>query len=373
MRICEVSLQPFRNFRELRLQFDADRILIGGANGRGKSNILEAISYLSIGKSVRGAQDAQAVPHDGEYFDIRAVCCDGPHHHQLRLFYGNHEGKRIFCDGTPLPRIADVLGIFKTVHFSPEDVALVMRFPAQRRRLLDILISQTSASYLYDLQQYQRVLAQRNHLLKTSRGALRESDSQALDAWDSQLARLGARVRFRRLEVLGGMQEIFAAHYARLSSQREKAGVSYHYSRAADGRLPPSEEWLYEDLQQEMRSRRATELQLGHTRCGSHRDNLVFVLDDPPADTFASVGQLKTLLISWKMAEMHFLVQETGQGPVLLLDDVFSELDAQRSGALMEMVEAFEQVVLTAPKESDVRIRRDRLPRWNISGGRVTA
>lgn len=353
MRIREITLQPFRNFSELRLQFDADRILIGGENGRGKSNILEAISYLSIGKSVRGAQDTQAVPHDGQFFDIRALCCNGPHNHQLRLFYGNQEGKKIFCDGTPLPRVADVLGIFKTVHFSPEDVALVMRFPAQRRRLLDILISQTSASYLHDLQQYQRVLAQRNQLLKMSRGALRESDHQALDTWDMQLARLGARIRYRRLKVLEAMQGTLAAHYARLSGQREQAGLSYQYSPGMEGHPAPTEELLCEDLQREMKSRRSSELQVGHTRCGSHRDNLVFTLDGHPADAFASEGQMKTLLISWKMAEAHVLAGETGQGPVLLLDDAFSELDPHRSAALMDLIGAFEQVVLTAPKRPD--------------------
>ena len=356
MRIREISLQPFRNFKELRLRFDADRILIGGANGRGKSNILEAISYLSIGKSVRGAQDAQAVPHAGQYFDIRAVCGDGPHHHQLRLFYGNDEGKKIFCDGTPLPRIADVLGILKTVHFSPEDVALVMRFPAQRRRLLDILISQTSAPYLYDLQQYQRVLAQRNQLLKMSRGLLRDSDAQTLDAWDHQLARLGARIRWRRLAVLDRMQEGVAASYAHLSGQREAANAQYQYGRAGEGETPHSEEALFLELEQELKTKRTMELQVGHTRCGSHRDNLIFSLDGYTADTFASEGQLKTLLISWKVAEMHFLEQETGQGPVLLLDDVFSELDAQRSEALMGMVAGFEQVILTAPKRPDEKL-----------------
>lgn len=364
MRIREISLQPFRNFKELRLHLEADRILIGGANGRGKSNILEAVSYLSIGKSVRGAQDTHAVPHDGQYFDVRAVCCDGPHHHQLRLFYGTQEGKKVFCDGTPLPRIADVLGIFKTVHFSPEDVALVMRFPAQRRRLLDILISQTSAPYLYDLQQYQRVLAQRNQLLKVSRGSLRESDGQALGAWDHQLARLGARIRFRRLEVLGKMREGVAVNYARLSSQREAASAEYQYTRLNGERNAPSEEALFLELQQELKSRRAMELQLGHTRCGPHRDNLVFALDAHPADTFASEGQLKTLLISWKMAEMHFLAEETGQQPVLLLDDAFSELDAQRSDALMEMMEGFEQVILTAPRRPDERLCRGFAETW---------
>lgn len=364
MRIREIALQPFRNFRELRLQFEADRILIGGANGRGKSNILEAVSYLSIGKSVRGAQDVQAVPHDGQYFDIRAVCDDGPHHRQLRLFYGTQEGKKIFCDGTPLPRIADILGIFKTVHFSPEDVALVMRFPAQRRRLLDILISQTSAVYLYDLQQYQRVLAQRNQLLKGSRGSLRDSDGQALDTWDHQLARLGARIRLRRLEVLGKTQEAFSSNYSRLSGQREAASAAYQYPHPNTEGATPGEEALLLDLQQELKSKRDMELHLGHTRCGSHRDNLGFALDGHPADTFASEGQMKTLLISWKLAEMHFLEQETGQTPVLLLDDAFSELDAERSQALMEMMEGFEQIILTAPKRPDERLRRGFAEIW---------
>ncbi|MCC7264081.1 MAG: DNA replication/repair protein RecF [Candidatus Latescibacteria bacterium] len=353
MRIREITLQPFRNFSELRLQFDADRILIGGANGRGKSNILEAISYLSIGKSVRGAQDVQAVPHNGQYFDIRAVCGDGPHHHQLRLYFGNQEGKRIFCDGTPLPRIADILGIFKTVHFSPEDVALVMRFPAQRRRLLDILISQTSAPYLHDLQQYQRVLAQRNQLLKMSRGTLRESEAQALDAWDRQLARFGARIRFRRLEVLAGMQAAMNRYYALLSGHREKAGLCYEYSASMNNDPAPAEEQLCADLEQELRGRRGSELHLGHTRCGSHRDQLVFTLDGHPADAFASEGQMKTLLISWKLTETQVLAGETGQNPVLLLDDVFSELDSQRSAALMELIGTCEQVVLTSPKRPD--------------------
>lgn len=364
MKIREITLQPFRNFPALHLQFDAKRILIGGPNGRGKSNILEAISYLSIGKSVRGAQDGQAVPHGGEYFDIRAVCDDGPHHHQLRLFFGNQEGKRIFCDGTPLPRIADILGVFKTVHFSPEDVALVMRFPAQRRRLLDILISQTSAPYLHDLQQYQRVLAQRNQMLKMSRGSLRESEAQALDAWDLQLARLGARIRFCRLGVLGGMQEGMSAHYARLSGQREKAGLRYEYPPATEGPAVPSEEQLCAALQQELRERRSSELHLGHTRCGSHRDQLVFTLDSHPAETFASEGQMKTLLISWKLTEAQVLGGANGQNPVLLLDDVFSELDTARSAALMELIGACEQVVLTAPKRPEEPLGADFQEIW---------
>lgn len=357
MRIRSVTLQPFRNFTQFSLSFEGGRTLIGGGNGRGKSNILEAVSYLSIGKSIRGTQDHQAVPHGGHHFDIRAVCCDGRRDHLLRLFYGIEEGKKAFCDGSPLPRVSDVLGIFKSVHFSPEDVALVLRFPAQRRRLLDILISQTSAPYLRDLQRYQRILAQRNHLLRTSQRFPQGPGSEGLQAWDTQLARLGARVRRRRLEAVGKLEGLVAAFYGRFCTHKETAALFYQGTQVpARGRLP-GEEALEEELLEEMEQKRPLEVQQGHTRCGPHRDNLVFALDGQPADTFASEGQLKTLLISWKMAEACFLEQETGQQPVLLLDDVLSELDERRAGELLEMVDGFDQVLLTTPQRPDERLR----------------
>jgi DNA replication and repair protein RecF len=202
VRIRAITLQPFRNFNQFHLSLEADRVLIVGRNGHGKSNILEAISYLSIGKSVRGAKDHQVVPHGGQHFDIQALCNDGRRDCRLRIFYAQENGKRAFCNETPLTRVSDVLGIFRTVHFSPEDVSLVLRFPGQRRRVLDILISQSSAPYLRDLQRYRRVLTQRNHLLRTSKRGLQAPDQGVLQAWDTQLAQLGAKIRVCRLEAL---------------------------------------------------------------------------------------------------------------------------------------------------------------------------
>ena len=126
MRIRELTLRPFRNFAAIHLGFAADHVLIFGPNGRGKSNILEAISYLSIGKSVRGAKDQHVVPHGEDFFDVRALCTDGRHDQQLRVFYDKKEGKKAFVDATPLPRVSELLGTFRTVHFSPEDVSLVL-------------------------------------------------------------------------------------------------------------------------------------------------------------------------------------------------------------------------------------------------------
>lgn len=357
MRICEITLQPFRNFAEIRLACEGDRVLIVGRNGRGKSNILEAISYLSIGKSVRGSKDTEVVPYGEQYFDIRAQCHDGKRSCQLRIFYSHQDGKKAFCDGTPLPRVSDVLGTLKTVHFSPEDVSLVLRFPAQRRRLLDILISQSSTVYLRELQQYQRVLTQRNHLLRSSKREAKRPDENALKAWDAQLAQLGAKVRVQRLNTLAEMQPLFFSHYDRFSPQGEEASITYKGPQAV------GEEALKTEMLEDLGKKREREYQQGFTLSGPQRDDLVFLSNGKSAETYASGGQLKTIMIAWKMAEVRFLELQSGQQPVLLLDDVFSELDDVRARELLGLVDEFEQVFVTTPQElgDDVRQRFDEI------------
>jgi DNA replication and repair protein RecF len=331
--------------------FEANYTLIFGPNGRGKSNILEAISYLSIGKSVRGAKDHQAVPHDGEHFDIRGICQEGRHDHKRRIFYGKKEGKRAFLDGNPLARVSDVLGHFRTVHFSPEDVSLVLRFPAQRRRILDILISQSSASYLRDLQLYQRVLSQRNHLLRTAKKSMSSIAEQTIGPWDAQLAELGARIRSERLTALAALRVTFGGYYNRFSPGGEEAAMEYKGISDEGANLE-------EALREELARKRPQELQAGHTLCGPHRDDVSFSLNGRSAEIYASEGQLKTILISWKLAESCYLEQRCGQQPVVLLDDVFSELDHDHIGELMEIVDEFEQVIVTTPQEPEARVAR---------------
>lgn len=352
MRIRELSLRPFRNFASIHLHIESNHTLIFGPNGRGKSNILEAISYLSIGKSVRGAKDQQAVPHDGDYFDIRANCEDGRHAQKMRIFFSKRDGKKAFLDDNPLTRVSDILGHFRTVHFSPEDVSLVLRFPAQRRRILDILISQSSATYLRDLQLYQRVLNQRNHLLRTAkRSSGGVISDETISPWDAQLAELGARIRNARINALEVLSEPFEQYYARFSPGGEEAAIDYKGIRDRGANLETA-------LLEEMRRKRAQELQAGHTLCGPHRDDVSFVLNGQSAEIYASEGQLKTILIAWKLAEGRYLEQSSGHQPVILLDDVFSELDHNRIGVLLEIVDEFEQVVVTTPQEPEAGLAK---------------
>ncbi len=350
MRIRELTLRPFRNFAAIHLGFAADHILIFGPNGRGKSNILEAISYLSIGKSVRGAKDQHVVPHGEDFFDVRSLCSDGRHDQQVRVFYSKKEGKRAFVDDSPLPRVSELLGTFRAVHFSPEDVSLVLRFPAQRRRLLDILIAQSSAAYLRYMQRYYRVLAQRNHLLRTAKksghGLI---DSRAVEPWDAQLVDLGAQLRLYRLEALNRLRVPFLGYYGRFALAGEEVAIIYQGAKEQDL------EALRAELREALSRRRGQETQIGYTLCGPHRDDLKFILNGEPAELYASEGQLRTVLISWKLAEVRYMEEQTGQQPVLLLDDAFSELDSGRIGELLDIVGEFEQVIATTPQEPNAR------------------
>ena len=352
VKISRLRLEPYRNFSSFELAFGADAMLITGKNGRGKSNILEAISYLSIGKSIKGARDREAVPHEGGHFDIRADWNDGSRDRQLRIFYSGEEGKRVFVDGAPLSRVSDILSLFQTVHFAPQDVSLVLHFSAQRRRLLDILISQSDVSYVRDLQQFQRTLSQRNEYLRRHAGRRSgvEMDCEELEVWDGQLARFGGSIRHKRAGALTGMHEDFVSFYGRFAGAREQPGIVYRQLPiGGDDDLPDEEAWR-EEFAQELALNRHQDSRARHTTKGPHRDVFAFTLNGEPADTFGSQGQLKSLLLSWKMAELRFLQKRYGSRPVLLLDDVFSELDEERSECVMGMIGEFDQVVLTAPK-----------------------
>lgn len=349
MRIRQLQLRPFRNFAQLELNIGPGGALITGDNGRGKSNILEAICYLSLGKSIRGARDYQAVPHNETWFDIRGNWEDGDKQHQARVFYSSDQGKRVFLDGAPLQRVSELVSQFNTVHFAPEDVALVLQFSAQRRRLLDILISQANGDYLRNLQRYGRVLSQRNHYLRQL--SQRRADPSEQDVWDNQLAVPGAEIRRSRMEALVEIGPILQNCYSGFSTGRELAGIEYQgVELPATLEDIPHVNALEATLMQELQVDPKKEQRAGHTLAGPHRDSLGFTLDDESAEKYGSQGQLKSILLSWKMAESRFLEARSGRQPVLLFDDVFSELDETRALQLLTLAEEFDQVILTAPR-----------------------
>ena len=349
MRIERLTLQPYRNFQEIELCLDGGAILIVADNGQGKSNVLEAISYLSLGKSIRGSRDQEIVPHGGDFFNIVAQWKDAGRDRELRVFYRAAEGKRGFVDGVALDRVSAVVSQFQSVHFAPEDVALVLRFGPQRRRLLDILVSQSDVNYLQALQRFQRVLNQRNHYLRGCRG--RGVVADEIEVWDGQLARHGGIIRSARVKALTELVTQIEDYYQIFCDGTEQAGIAYRGTAIGADTEVPSEEESDQEFRDELAQVRQQEVRVGYTCRGPHRDSFGFQLDGVAAESFGSQGQLKSLLLAWKMAELRFLEARGGQLPVLLLDDVFSELDNRRTEAVLQSVNELDQVIFTAPKD----------------------
>ncbi len=351
MYITALKLVNYRNFDTVDFAFQGRKTVVCGENGRGKSNLLEAIYFLAIAKSGRGSRDRDVVRWGADYFSIDAAVAYEDHSRSIRIAFDRQAGKKkALLDAAPLSRLSSLIGTFNAVLFFPEDVDLVLRDPPQRRRLLDILVSQSQTSYLSDLDQYRRVLAQRNRLLKEGQG--RAQDVRHLAPWDVQLAELGARIIRDRLDALDAMRPTIDDYYRQISHGREQIGSVYRSSVKADAR-----DRGQEILEAELRQRRADEAGLGFTLVGPHRDHLIFTLDGRSAHKFASKGQLKCILLAWKLAEAVYLESHTGHAPVMLMDDIFAELDKRRAEALMDLVASFGQVFITSARELEVNFK----------------
>jgi DNA replication and repair protein RecF len=347
--VSSLKLTNFRNFEQAEFSFDREKTAIWADNARGKSNLLEALYFLALSKSGRGAKDRDVLHWGADFFAIEAQIAREDHTFPIRIAYDSRVSKKqALVNHASLPRLSDLIGEFNAVLFSPEDVDLVLREPAQRRRILDILVSQSSASYLSDLELYVRVLAQRNRLLK-DRGHALLAHPEQMTPWNMQLAESGARIIGHRLRALKDIESLLNRYYQEIAPTSEKLKAVYRSPVSYDDideAQPILEKALAEKLPQEV--------ELRYTLTGPHRDNLIFTLDNKAAHQFASKGQLKSVLLSWKLAEATFLEKQTGWRPVLLMDDIFSELDPKRSEALLGMIPSFGQVILTSARDPDL-------------------
>lgn len=360
-----LELTNFRNFQKETFTFQQAGALVLGDNGQGKSNLLEAIHFLAIAKSVRATTESEVVCNGADAFTLRGEVSRGSHHVVLSISYSLSRGKHIHLNGELLSRSSDLLGTFNSVIFSPEDVDLALRFPAGRRRMLDIVLSQSGSSYVFDLQSYRKALAQRNRLLKFLRHD-RHATIDELGPWEAELSKLCARIVQQRLRLTASLRPDFTKFYKELSHHSEDVSISYDVA-AAD----VTEDTASEDVYLEALARkRPDELRVGYTLVGPHRDNLSICINGLDIQATASQGQLKTILLAWKLAEGCFLQRSTGQQPVLLLDDAFSELDRRRSDALSQLMEHFGQIFLTSAVESEISSLPKALERIYIREGR---
>jgi len=358
MHVSYLSLVDFRSYAEMELSLSPGVTSFLGPNGAGKTNLVEAVAYLATHASHRVAADAPLVRLNAERAVIRARVMreDRPTLIELEVRPGHTNRARI--NRVPAPRPREALGALRTVLFAPEDLALIKGDPSGRRAFLDELLVARSPRFAAVRADYERVLKQRATLLKSAGSRVaaalaRGGDRHTLDVWDSHLARLGAELTAARLELVAVLGPYLAKAYSALSRTGDDATLEYRCSLGPDVSLAPDRNVLAEALLAELSRIRPVELERGVCLIGPHRDDLVLKLGPLPAKGFASQGESTSYALALRLA-CYDLTRRDGEEPVLILDDVFAELDADRRERLAHLVAGAEQVLVTTAVPADV-------------------
>lgn len=377
MYVRSLSLKNFRSYEDISLELSARGNVFCGANAQGKTNLLEAVYLCSCARSHRTGKDSELIFNGASAYEVElAYTADNGAEGDIRIRYeesdlisplsaeyprtARKKSRELFHNGMELERVAELFGIFHAVMFAPEDLMLVKEGPAGRRRYLDMLISQMSPSYFKDLQLYQRVLLQRNQLLKRirDRGYAKSFDEVSkrlqrveLEVWNDQMAECGARIIEARKRFSDRVQ-IFAAEAVRkLSGEKEELEIVYRCPGGVDPALELSE--IQSDLLKRINRSEDDDLVRGYSSQGPHRDDLELSLNGLPIKQYASQGQQRSVVLALKLAELSLIEEECGESPVLLLDDVMSELDANRRRYLMDTISG-RQVLITCTDQNQV-------------------
>ena len=335
MYVSKLTLSNFRNYGEQTLELNNGLNIVYGANAEGKTNLLESIYVMSVGKSPRAVKDRELIKWGEDAAYIRADIVKKYAGHKIEIYIDSSR-KRIAVDGLPVARIGELMGTLNVVYFSPDELRIIKQSPNERRRFIDISLAQQSKLYYYTLVRYNKVLAARNKLLKDGRDV-----SSTLPVWDEQLAQYGAGLIYMRRQYVNMLAEYARTKHESLSLGRERLDITY--DTQCDGE---SQDELREQLLALYKAGADRDIRLYYTTNGPHRDDMVIRADGIDLRKYGSQGQQRTAALSLKLAELQVFKANTGEYPVLLLDDVLSELDSDRRRALMQSTEGV-QTVLT--------------------------
>lgn len=362
MHVTHLALNDFRSYAAADLPLERGVTALIGPNGQGKTNLVEAIGYVATLGSHRVTNDAPLVRLGAQRAVVRAAVARAGRSSLIELELVPGGANRARVNRSPVPRPREVLGILRTVLFAPEDLALVKGDPDGRRRFMDELLVARAPRFAGVRADYDRVLRQRNALLKSAGATIRagRGDVRTLDVWDTHLATVGAELLAGRLRLVHLMTPHLVTAYEQVASGEGPAAIAYRSSLGEDvtAQTPPGRELLQARLLDALARCRTQELERGVTLVGPHRDDLVISLGPFPAKGFASHGESWSLALALRLASYELLREDSGPDgdgePVLILDDVFAELDTARRDRLAEMVSKAEQVLVTAAVPQDV-------------------
>ncbi|MDH3189977.1 MAG: DNA replication/repair protein RecF [Acidimicrobiia bacterium] len=361
MRVDWLSLAEFRSYSSLEWSPEPGVNILVGPNAAGKTNLLEAIAYLATLRSFRHVPDAALVADDAASAVIRSGVSEGVRERLIEIQIPVMGGRRTQVDKQKLRRISDLLGVVRVVAFLPEDLELVKRGPAFRRDLLDEIAVQLWPAAYVDQGEFERSLRQRNAFLKSG-----QRDDLTLDVWDARLAQAGGKVALRRARVIEAILPRLESAYRDIARSPVSAGIAYAPSWPAETFLGGAAADFTEAMIQGLKVVRRSDYERRVTTVGPHRDEPSLLLDGHDSRIHGSQGEQRTMALAIKLAAHRLIAEATGAAPILLLDDVFSELDPDRSQALAASLPADTQTLITSARPDEVPLGGVI---WTVEGG----
>ncbi|MGI6501452.1 MAG: DNA replication/repair protein RecF [Anaerostipes sp.] len=346
MIISSLELNNYRNYNQLKIEFSKGSNILYGDNAQGKTNILEAIYLASTTKSHRGSRDREMIQFGEEESHIRLNLNKNDIHHQIDMHLKKNKTKGVAIDQMPIRKSSDLFGFVPIIFFSPEDLSIIKDGPNERRKFLDTQLSQLEKLYLYQLSNYNKTLVQRNNLLKQI--VYDKSLELTLETWDKQLVKYGSEIIKFRKKFIHELNDMIDSIHYNLTGKKEKIYLKYDNSI--------DEDEFYNVLQR----KRQMDLKYCSTGVGPHRDDICFIINDIDIRKYGSQGQKRTTALSLKLAQIQLLKNIMGENPILLLDDVLSELDTSRKAYLVESIKDIQTIITCTGLEefvhSDLKI-----------------
>lgn len=347
MFIKNLSLINYRNYMELDLGFNRGFNILYGKNAQGKTNILESIFLCSSGRSHRTSKDFELINFSKDFFHISIDVEKKYGDNNIEIVFSEKDGKQIHINGDPIRRKGELMGVLNTVLFSPEDLEIIKGGPSVRRRFMDIAISQVKPSYFFNLQQYLKVLKERNHLLKAIK--VKRNLINTLDIWNEKLSDEASKIIYERIGFIDSINDIIEVKH-RMLSKGEKIKLKYRPSLDFDG--DENKEQIKSMFLSKLNLLKDRELAYQSTLIGPQREDFTIEINGKAIKQFGSQGQQRTAVLSMKLSEVSLIFNTTGEQPVLLLDDVFSELDDSRRNHLIENLHDTQVFITTTHRDS---------------------
>ena len=357
MYIQSLELKNYRNYDRLIIEFSSGTNILYGDNAQGKTNILEAVYLGATTKSHRGSKDKEIIRFGENESHIRIHLMKQDIGHQIDMHLKKSRTKGAAIDRIPIKRSSDLLGFVPVIFFSPEDLSIIKNGPSERRKFLDIELSQLEKMYLHQLSSYNRVMAQRNNLLKQL--AYQRELLDTLDSWDLQLVKYGSEVIRYRQKFIEDLNEIIREIHKNLTGKKEKIVLKYDYSVN------------YDEFLTVLQRKREIDLKYASTGAGPHRDDIEFLVNGIDIRKFGSQGQQRTAALSLKLAQIELVKRQTGETPILLLDDVLSELDSSRKNYLLDSITDIQTLITCTGLEEFINSHLQIDKMFQVKSGKI--